>query len=213
MSLAYLIEGQEGLILVDAGLPGDERRVLNQMQALNRDDLRLIFITHAHLDHYGSAAALRQLTGAPIAIHQDDGEAMAGGRTRLGTARGLARIVGACLPVLESLRKPEPTLADLFLNDGDSLSDFGLEAAVLHTPGHTVGSSSLLVEERLAFVGDLLTTTGRPHLQRNFAQDWSLIPQSFDRLMARRPEWVYPGHGRLPASAVELQDLATGKSL
>jgi glyoxylase-like metal-dependent hydrolase (beta-lactamase superfamily II) len=99
MSLAYLVEGTAGMILVDAGLPGDEAKVLRKMKSLGRDDLRLIFITHAHIDHYGSAAALRTLTGARIAIHRSDAEAMAGGETRLGTARGWGRLVGIFLPL------------------------------------------------------------------------------------------------------------------
>ncbi|MCB9150311.1 MAG: MBL fold metallo-hydrolase [Caldilineaceae bacterium] len=53
----YLIESAEGLVLVDAGLPLLEQPILNKMAEIGRADLRLIFITHAHIDHYGSAAA------------------------------------------------------------------------------------------------------------------------------------------------------------
>jgi glyoxylase-like metal-dependent hydrolase (beta-lactamase superfamily II) len=177
------------------------------MQALGRDDLRLIFITHAHLDHYGSAGALRQLTGASIAIHRADGDAMARGETPLGSARGWGRMIGTLLPLLEFYLRPESTVADLLLDDGDDLRAYGLDAAVLHTPGHTSGSSCLIVEERLAFVGDLLSTVGRPHVQRYLADDWSLILSSLVRLRARRPEWVYAGHGCHPLSGQALRDL------
>lgn len=207
MARAYLIESQAGLVLVDAGLPHREQSVLRRMRALGRDDLRLIFITHAHLDHYGSAAALRRLTGAPIAIHHADGDAMAGGKTLLGSVRGRGMLVRALLPLFESYLRPEPTMADLLLNDGDNLCAYGLPAVALHSPGHTPGSSCLLVEERLAFVGDLLSTTGWPHVQRFFADDWSLIADSLVRLQALRPEWVYVGHGRRPLSGEALQRL------
>lgn len=209
MSLAYLVEGTAGMILVDAGLPGDEAKVLRKMKSLGRDDLRLIFITHAHIDHYGSAAALRTLTGARIAIHRSDAEAMAGGETRLGTARGWGRLVGIFLPLLELIARPAPTTADLLLEDGDSLRDFGLDAEVLHTPGHTLGSSCLLVEDGTTFVGDLVTTTRRPHIQQAFAEEWSLIPESVRRLQSRRPRLLYPGHGRRPASGDDLQELGS----
>jgi len=204
MALAYLIESEAGLVLVDAGLPRYEQRVLRRMRVLGRDDLRLIFITHAHIDHYGSAAALRQLTGAPVAIHHADGEAMARGETRIGSVRGRGKLVRALLSPFVFGRRLEPTQADLFLNDGDDLHDYGLGATVLHTPGHTPGSSCLIVEGRLAFAGDLLSTTGRPHVQRFFADDWSLIPNSFARLQAQRPEWIYAGHGRHPLSGEAL---------
>ena len=195
------------MVLVDAGLPGDEAKVLRLMESLGRDDLRLIFVTHAHLDHYGSAATLRDLTGAQIAVHRRDAEAMAGGETRLGSARGWGRLVGLFLPLLESLARPPATPADLLLEDGDGLHDFGLDGSVIHTPGHTMGSSCLLLEDGTAFVGDLVTTTGGLHVQRAFAQEWSLIPESVRRLQSHRPMRLYSGHGRKPATGPDLQQL------
>jgi glyoxylase-like metal-dependent hydrolase (beta-lactamase superfamily II) len=181
--------------------------VLRRIKSLGRNDLRLIFITHAHLDHYGSAAALQRLTGAPIAIHRADGQAMAQGKTHLGSVHGRGRLVQALLPLFEPYLRPEPTVADLLFDDGDDLRAYGLDARVFHTPGHTPGSSCLLVEKKLAFVGDLLSTTGRPHVQRFFADDWSLVSDSLVRLQALRPEWVYVGHGRRPLSGQALQRL------
>lgn len=207
MSVAYLVEGPDGLALVDAGMPGDERRILGQMAALGRDDLRLIYITHAHLDHYGSAAALRRATGAPIAVHRADGPAMAEGQTILGTARGIGRLIALTMPLAHRFFPVEAAPADILLEDGDRLDEYGLPGEALHTPGHTLGSTSLILDGGLAFSGDLVTTTGRPHVQRSFAQDWSLIPTSVARLQAARPDWVYPGHGRQPLSGHGLQQL------
>ena len=207
MARAYLIESEAGLVLVDTGLPHYDRRALRQMRALGRDDLRLIFITHAHLDHYGSAASLRRLTGAPIAVHRADGDAMARGETPIGSVRGRGRVLWALLSLFEPYLRPEPTLPDVLLDGGDDLRPYGLDAVVLHTPGHTPGSSCLVVEGRLAFVGDLLSTTGRPHVQRYFADDWSLIPFGLACLQEVEPEWVYTGHGRCPLSGEALQRL------
>lgn len=188
-------------MLVDAGLPGQERAILRRVQAAGGGRLRLIAITHAHLDHYGSAAALRRLTGAPIAIHRTDGEAMARGETLLGkpllgTVRGWGKVVQALLPLFERVLRPEPTPADLCMEEGDGLERFGLEATVVRTPGHTPGSICLVVEGRLGFVGDLLSTNGRPHVQRLYAQDWSLLQESLHRLHGLGLARLYPGHGR-----------------
>jgi glyoxylase-like metal-dependent hydrolase (beta-lactamase superfamily II) len=210
MSLAYLIEGDGGLILVDAGLRGEEKRVLDKMKVIGRNDLKLIFITHAHLDHYGCAAALRRISGAPIAIHGLDEEAMARGETRLGTARGFGRVIQAMLPLANPILRPEPAQADLVVDDGDDLSEFGLAATVLFTPGHTMGSTCLLLENRMAFAGDLVTNSGQPRMQRYFAEDWSLIPRSLVSLQERNPEIVFSGHGREPISREQLHEL-TGK--
>jgi hydroxyacylglutathione hydrolase len=206
-SQAYLIETDQGLYLIDAGMRRYEKKILETMRELGRDDLRLIFITHAHLDHYGSAAALRELTGAPITIHQADSETMANAETPLGSPRGLAKLLGKMLPLFQPLLKPPPTRADYLLTDGDNLDAFGLKASVLHTPGHTPGSSCLLFEDRFAFAGDLLSTEGHLHAQRSFAYDWVQMSESLNRLKESDPDLTFPGHGPRPVSRDELQKL------
>jgi hydroxyacylglutathione hydrolase len=207
MSRSYLIESSSGLILVDAGLPGEEKRILRAIRSLRSESLDLIFITHAHVDHYGSAAALREITGAPIAIHKMDGESMSIGDTRLGTAKGRGRLVKRLLPAIQRIWPTPPTPADIFFEDGDDFSHLGLDARALHTPGHTLGSSSLLVGDE-AFVGDLITTTGnRPRLQRYYAQSWPLLQTSLTHLIEANPKRLYPGHGRNILDDGDLQKL------
>lgn len=207
LGCAYLLEAPQGLLLVDSGSSRQERKVLQAMQRLGRSDLRLIFITHAHLDHYGSAAALQRLTGAPVAIHRLDARAMARAQTCVGQARSYGRLVRQILPLAEALLRPAPLEADLLLEDGDDLGIDGLPARVIHVPGHTPGSACLMVQDHLAFAGDLVLTSIRPHVQQLYAQDWSLIPSSLERLKALQPEWVYPGHGQYPLRGDALQKL------
>jgi len=207
MVQAYLLSFDRGIILVDAGMPGYAKRVLRKMAALGQRELRLIYITHAHIDHYGSAAELRRITNAPIAIHHADEDAMSRGESPLGEPRGRGRFVSSFMPLAERLIPLEPTKPDVVLKDGDPLSDYGLDALVLHTPGHTMGSSSLIVEGKYAFVGDLLSTGGKPHVQRLFAEDWSSIQESINRVKSAQPEWIYSGHGKKPISYQELISL------
>jgi hydroxyacylglutathione hydrolase len=119
--------------------------------------------------------------------------------------------MGALLPLAELFFRPEPVTPDILLEDGDRLDDYGLEARVIHTPGHTLGSSCLIVEERVGFVGDLLTAMGQPCLQRLFAEDWSLLRQSYAQLQEIELETVYPGHGRRPVSGRVLQHLIAAR--
>lgn len=200
LSCAYLIENGEGLYLVDAGGPGAERVILRKMRALGREDLRLIYLTHAHFDHYAGAGTLHRLTGAPVAIHRADASALAQGLTEIGSARGFGKVMSAFLPLVMRALRPVGIKADILLEDGDDLSELGLQGLVLHTPGHTQGSSSMLVqgdglEGRAAFVGDLITSNWGPRPQRFFAQDWDQVAESVRRVQELNPQWVYGGHG------------------
>jgi hydroxyacylglutathione hydrolase len=198
MSWCHLIEADGGIVLVDAGSPRKEGVIMERLRGLGRDDLKLIFITHAHFDHYGSAAALRRLTGAPIAIHSADRDAMAGGETPLGKVRLWGRVIKLILPLAERRIRPEPTTADVIVEEGDRLAPYGIDAEVLHTPGHTHGSCSLIVDGRLAFVSDLVSQVGWPHAQLVYAQDWDELGTSLRRVQQLEPEWVYTGHGGRP---------------
>jgi glyoxylase-like metal-dependent hydrolase (beta-lactamase superfamily II) len=195
-SRVYLIETDAGLVMVDAGWPGYAQTILDTMQHIGRTDLRLIFITHAHFDHYGSAAAIRRATGAPIAIHQADADAMAAGKTPLGSVRSWGLFGKLLLPLAERIWRPEPTTADILFDDGEQFDRFGLNAVAIHTPGHTPGSSCLVVEGTIMFVGDLITS--RPWLapQEYYAHDWEQIPLGIQRVLSFEPQWIFPGHGK-----------------
>lgn len=204
---AYLLENEAGVYLVDAGGPGDAGRILNHLRQIGRTDLRLIYLTHAHIDHFGAAAELRRRTNAPIAIHPDDAQDLASARTRLGSVRGRGRLIALFLPLLERLMPPEPVQTDMLVEGGHSLAELGLAARVIHTPGHTPGSTCLLTDEGLAFAGDLLSSTGGPHPQRYFAHDWKQVGESLSYLQSQSPKLTYPGHGRRPLTASEVAGL------
>jgi glyoxylase-like metal-dependent hydrolase (beta-lactamase superfamily II) len=177
------------------------------LRQLGLSELRLIYLTHAHLDHYGSAAALKSLTGAPIAIHRLDSQALGRGETHLGQVRGRGRLIQAVFPLIELLLRPSPLDPDVLLEDGDRLDEYGLAGQIVHTPGHTDGSSALWLKEGILFAGDLVSSIEKPHVQRFFAQNWTSISESLQRLQDLKPKWVYPGHGARPLSQREFLEL------
>jgi glyoxylase-like metal-dependent hydrolase (beta-lactamase superfamily II) len=207
LGFSFLLEDTHGLFLIDSGSPGQQAVVLAKMKALGRTDLKLIWITHAHYDHYGSAAALRELTGAPIGVHAADADSLISGLSPLGTRRDLGFVFTLGLPLVNRLRPLPATSPDFTLEDGDTLECFGLDASILHTPGHTPGHTCLLLPDKIAISGDLFGRNPRPRLQYLVATDWSQLPHSLARLQAAQPEWVYTGHSWRPFPGKVLQKI------
>ena len=205
--LGYLVEAPTGLFLFDCGVPGSAGVVLEKMRELGRADLKVIWITHAHYDHYGSAARLRELTGAKIGIHALDAEDLAHGKSKLGTPRRYGAIYFALQPLVSFSRRLEPTPADFTLEDYETLERFGLDATVLHTPGHTPGHSSVLLGDGSALAGDLLGGFPKPALQNLLATDWDALPKSLEHLKQAKPARVYSGHRHKSISGEEFQSI------
>jgi len=198
--MAYYLDLGQGL-LIDAGSPGEETAILSFLEHIDAPPPALIFLTHSHFDHFGGAAALQRKTGAQVAVHKADAESLANAETPLGSTRGRGRYTGTFLPIVERFIRPAPVSADVLLEDGQRLDAFGIPASVIHTPGHTKGSSSLLLDSGEVFVGDLISGTGSPHIQRYYAVDWNVLGASVGRVKALQPSCVYPGHGSAISSS------------
>jgi glyoxylase-like metal-dependent hydrolase (beta-lactamase superfamily II) len=194
-SKAYLIESGKGLVLVDTGSQGNTPKILEEIGRIPGKKLNLIFITHGHFDHYANAKAIREATGAPICVHEADAGFMERGESPLPKVRASGYLMRAILPIRNFVRPTPKTKPDILAVDGMDLNSFGINARVIHLPGHTPGSSILLLDGKFAFVGDLVSYRGKIRVQDVYADSWSDISQSFVKLKALNPEWVFPGHG------------------
>lgn len=162
--------------------PGDQAADI--LAAADSHGLRLVaaVTTHAHFDHVLAAEAIRKQRGVPFYMHAAD------------------------LPVLDLLEETgrmflgvelgPPPEVDRHYADGDELSAGSLRLGVIHTPGHSPGSVSLLVPGEALFSGDTLFwgSVGRTDLPGGDA-DLELASIR-DRLFPLGDLPVYPGHGQ-----------------
>ncbi|MCW2901176.1 MAG: hypothetical protein JWO67_3441, partial [Streptosporangiaceae bacterium] len=157
---AFLIDGDDGLTLVDVGWASAPAALLGAVaeRGLKPTDIKRILLTHAHPDHVQGATELRRLTGAPILIHHDDSAWLEAGRV---PAHGRSGALGRFIDRLPKLHWT-PFSADGTVTDGELIEgSSGLR--VIHTPGHSPGhivlhhepSSTVLVGDAVFHRGDL----------------------------------------------------------
>lgn len=210
---AHLLRSDEGCILVDAGLPGSEKKIERALRSagLSFKDIKLIVITHAHVDHAGSAASIRELSGAPIAAHVGDAKHYGGEAPMTFCPTGwFGRVFLKTGVVMEPYRRFAP---DILLSGTDSvdLEKYGFPGRVRPTPGHTAGSISVELTTREALVGDLIASgillggivmKGRA-MRPPFEDDPSAVATELLRMVDSGMTQFYMGHGGpLPANEV-----------
>lgn len=150
---AYLITGKHH-VLVDTGPERARAALLGGLKDLGvgGDDLSLLLATHAHSTSVGNAAYLQRVFHVPLAVHAADAPILAAGIDRVGH---VVKPLGALVRLLGDARFPNAP-ADVVFSDTLSLEPFGCAGNVVHTPGHTIGSSSVVLPTGDAIVGDLL---------------------------------------------------------
>ena len=202
---AHLILGSSGVVLVDAGLPGSEAKVGKALRkaGLSFRDIRLIVVTHAHVDHAGGAARLRELSGAPILAHAGD---LAHYERRAPMAFCPTGWFGRLFLKTGLMVEPyEAFTPDLLLSgsDGMDLGTYGIRGSVRPTPGHTEGSISVELASKSALVGDLIASgillgglacTGRAK-QPPFEDDARAVGGVLRQMVEAGHARFYMGHG------------------
>jgi glyoxylase-like metal-dependent hydrolase (beta-lactamase superfamily II) len=203
----------ERIVMVDAGAPGQSGAFARAIARIpiRPDEIELVVITHGHLDHIGTAQYIKRITNAQIAIHRAEREWLESGRPPLPpgvTAWGRIMIALAKWVGLDRQYIPA-TGADISLDDdGLTLRAYGVPGEIIHTPGHSRGSVSVLLDSGEAFVGDmamsarwLRLTPGLPA----FAENVDQVKESWARLLQAGARTVFPAHGEpFPADVIRL---------
>jgi hydroxyacylglutathione hydrolase len=170
--------------------PGDDVSKIIAILERNQLSVKMIVITHAHIDHIGGAEKLRASTGAPVYMHEAD------------------KILSDRLDMQAEwlgIETPNDPGIDQPAREGDIIRAGSVEAHVLHTPGHTPGSISLyLPVESKVIAGDTLFqgSIGRTDLPGG---DTAQIGRSIRGKLYTLPEdtIVFPGHGGMTSIGEE----------
>lgn len=206
-----LVTDGDGVVLIDAGFPGSRDDVLASLRQLGFgvDDLRAILLTHAHIDHLGSAIWFANTHGTPVYCHADE----------VGHAKREYLEQAAPLDIARHVWRPRYLSWSVAITRKGAMVRGGIATAqaltkqvaaglpgmpvAIPTPGHTGGHCSFLVDDILVS-GDALVT-GHPLLPRGgpqllpglFNHDQAGCVRSLAALGLLETEVLLPGHGRV----------------
>ena len=203
INTCYVIQ-EKGAIMVDGGPPKMKVTFLKRMKDVSVDpeEIQLIVLTHGHFDHVGSAKEIQEIAGAQIAIHKKDRNDLELGFSKW--PKGVTtwgKISSAIFKPLLKNKMTFPTLkADIILDDNElSLNKYGIAGKIIYTPGHTLGSVSVLLDSGELFAGCLahnrLPLTTHPALPI-YAENIDLVKESWRKVIDAGAKMVFPAHGK-----------------
>lgn len=188
----YLVEGPGGAVLVDTGREAQRQQVLNACRGAG---VKLVVLTHGHVDHVQNAAFLAETLGVPVAMSRADAPLAADNLSRTLKARGLLGRVVLAASVRSFRRDRIPAFTpSVWLKEGDRLDSYGVPAQVLELPGHTIGSIGLDLAGGHVLVGDALMHMAAPGLSLLY-EDRAALLESGKKLTALGDRTVWFGHG------------------
>ena len=191
----FIINSKGKNILIDTGYPITKGHFLKKIKY----DIDFVILTHTHFDHSGNAIYLKE-RGSLIVVHENEKDWLLNGSTPPPPGVGTIGKNIMRFSFLKSFDFP-PVEPDIVISDYREIA--GL--LVVHTPGHTPGSISVIYED-VAFCGDLIMNLSwRPssHLPI-FAHNIKKVKESIKKLIDMGVGTFYPAHGR-PVSVERLK--------
>ena len=180
----YLIESGAVVMLVDAGM---SYMYDNLLSKINRSGVKpdIIALTHAHYDHAENTRRLKEHFSAKVLIHAKEAAHLAAGvNPEDAPIAGTFTIEGENYPPVE---------ADIVVNESQK---FGDGITLMHTPGHTPGSISVIVDGEIAVVGDAMFSVHPGQAMVPYVMERNTLLKSWKKLFGTNCRLFLPVHGR-----------------
>lgn len=196
-SNVFLVTNGTKNILVDTGCGFEWRLLKLRLNKLTVYHLDCLILTHSHFDHAGNATRIRKTFKTPVIIHSKEAQYLASGKGPVpaGTI-GWSKAVAKMLSGLgSSIGRYRSCGHDINVESFYEMDYFGINAYIIHTPGHTAGSVSVIIDDEIAIVGDAMFGIFPGSAFPPFAEDPRQLINSWGKLLDTGCYLFLPSHG------------------
>ena len=191
-SNCYLVSENDSSILVDTGLKGNQRKILNACKGKN---ITLIVLTHGHIDHIQNAAYLAKQLQVPVAMLLKDVALLQNNLCRVMLSIGFRGNIIRFFSIMSAkYAKIQTFKPDVMLKEGDQLLKYGIHGEIIELPGHTQGSIGIKLRDQCLLAGDALMIFFTPGISLLY-EDYEQMKKSAERISNMGRLMIYFGHG------------------
>lgn len=192
----YLVKTSDTFILIDTGWK-NRRSVLEKRlgkAGCNKDNLKLIILTHGDFDHSGNCLYFSKKYNAGIAMHDDDLGMVENGDMFWNRKKPhpIMKLLAKAMFKLPPEDRFRPTI---FLKNDQDLKEYNADASVIHLPGHSKGSIGILTTDGALICGDLFENSKKSRFN-SIMDDIVAARSSLKILTTKKITTIYPGHGK-----------------
>lgn len=197
-SNSYIIKSGLINLLVDTGDKSSYNKIIKGLTSLNCFTLDYIVLTHSHFDHCANTSQLVQRYGCKTILSKYESRMVSAGITPIPKGTFFATKVLSALgrKYESSFASYSPFTPDIEVGECFDLSIHGVNIKIIHTPGHSAGSLSILVDKEIALVGDTMFGIFPGSILPPFADDMHLLYKSWKKLLDTGCSSFLPGHGK-----------------
>jgi glyoxylase-like metal-dependent hydrolase (beta-lactamase superfamily II) len=196
-SNVFMLSGNGKNILIDGSAGYKWNNLKKNLKFLNIEKIDYLILTHTHFDHAANAARIKREYGARIivnlreAIYLEHGENM----KPKGTIFISRFMVEHFVPLISTSLNYEGCSIDVLVDQHFDLTELGFNAYVLHTPGHSPGSQSLIIDDEIALTGDAMFGVFPGSVFPPFADNNDELIKSWGKLLETNCNIFIPSHG------------------
>lgn len=197
-SNSFLIKSENNYIFVDTGRKNSWKKLSSKINGLlDVNKLSCLILTHTHFDHVENAAKIKEKYKCPIIVHESEANYLKHGNTPLpqGTNFITRFLINSVSKRVNPRSKYETAIPDILVDVKYDLSPYEFNAYIIHTPGHTIGSISIIIDDQVAIVGDTLFGMFKWSTYPPFADEPEIMIKSWGKLLETDCKLFLPGHG------------------